>query len=225
MAVGEELSALDGLADIADGLVRLLLERLRDDVRLDAVVEEVRCGAHRVRRRVREAEEARIRREARIDAHGHFPVERHGQLLHEVVDDLSRRRARRCDITVFCRAVVRLMMIDIEEMRRVDGLHGATRAVRRRVEHDEQVGLYGLFLVGSPNNIISRQHRKDGRDIIIEQNGSFLAERAQDVHEPERGPDGVAVRILVGCDDDPLSARQDGCCFTQCHYHVNVLLS
>ena len=65
----------------------------------------------------------------------------------------------------------------------------------------------------------------DDSDIIIEQNGSFLAERAQDVHEPERGPDGVAVGILMGCDDDPLSARQDGCCFTQCHYHVNVLLS
>ena len=116
-------------------------------------------------------------------------------------------------------------MIDIEEVLRMDRLEHIARAVHGRVEHDEEVGLYGSLQLRPANNIISRQHRKDGRNIIIEQNESFLAERAQDVHEAERRPDGVAVGVLVGRDDNPLSAGQDGCCFTQCHYHVNVLPS
>lgn len=117
------------------------------------------------------------------------------------------------------------MMVDIQEMRGLDGLERAARAVRRGVEHDNEVGLEGLLFRTRSPNIISRQHRKDGRDIIIEQNARILAERAQDVHEPKGRPDGIAVGVPMGRDDHALSAGKNGRRFTQCYNHVNVLLS
>ena len=48
------------------------------------------------------------------------------------------------------------MMIDIEEVLRMDRLEHIARAVHGRVEHDEEVGLYGSLQL-RPADVYKRQ--------------------------------------------------------------------
>ena len=204
-----------------DLVVGLHLHCDRDDVRFHTDFDEIRRRAHCMRRGVREAEKARIRRHPRIEAGRDIERECAAHRENQIVHDLAGRGIVRIQIEIFRRLIVRHMMVDVEHAHGVHGIDHRARTLQLHIADDEEVCRVALPLCGTLNLLNPRQDVKDTGNLIVDQHARILALLSQVVHQPKRRADGVPIGTDVRGEDDGLSVTYDFGCLIKRNLHAS----
>ena len=89
------------------------------------------------------------------------------------------------------------MVVDIEG-RSIDRLFYPANAVKAHIHRYQKVCGDVLPFFHFPYKLISRQHRKCCRDIIIDENLHLFAQSLECMHEAKGTADGIAIGVHMG---------------------------
>ena len=133
----EHLKVADRAHLCHDLIVGFELHCNGDDIRLYTHLDEIGRRAHRMRRRIRKAEEARISRHARIEAGRNIERERAAHRADQVVHDLAGCGVVRIQIEVLCLLVIRHMMVDVQHAHCIHGGNNIACTLQLDIADDE----------------------------------------------------------------------------------------
>ena len=204
---------LDMLHCISQALypgIRLLLQRFGNDIRLYATSQQIGCRPHRSRCRIGITEPAAVSGNPGKQTHCCVLCEIALHFFDDLINDFCSSCTAPIEIELFGLIIVGNMMIDIQD-RCLDDIGCLSYPVQTDIQRDQQIRRDALSFLRFPYKLISRQHRKCCRDIIIDENLRILAQAAQKMHQSQRRTDGITIRVHMGCDDD-LLCRLDGLC-------------
>jgi hypothetical protein len=131
-----------------------------------------------------------------------------------LVNDFGSSGRRSIEIELIGLTVIGDMMVDIEGWS-ANRLFYPANAVKAHIHRYQKVCGDVLPFFHFPYKLISRQHRKCCRDIIIDENLHLFAQSLECMHKTKGTADGIAIGVHMGSKHNAFMGFEFRCRFRQ----------